>query len=514
MMKKIFTAAVLAWCFATATNAQILRTTVAQGEIEGELHEGFALYKAIPYAEPPVGNLRWKAPVPKKPWQGVYKAENWGGRPFQQTDPNQNGGDIAMSEDCLYLCVETPAKAKGDKLPVFVNIHGGGFSTGSYSGTLDSFCREGIVYVSLEYRLGALGFMAHPELEKESENGITGNYGIYDQICALQWIHDNIASFGGDPEKVTICGESAGGISVSILCASPLCKGLFRGAISESGSSHTPIMKKDSVAFDAGTSNQHYKDAEQTGVGFQKKLNCKNMKQLRKVSAEELVKQTKGWEFWPVVDGVAIVDDLYKLYQAGSYNDVNVIAGYNSDEGSLFVYQSTMDEYKKMTDKFGDLSAKVRQAYPATNDTEALYATQDMFRDVAFGWGTWAWGNLQTKTGKGKFYMYYFAQSSQNTLRKGTRGATHVAEMPFIYDWHWGEMTDIDTHMAQIMPQYWVNFVKYGDPNANGLPYWSTYVQGKPTVMTMQNGFMLTPAPNQKQMEFWEELFGKLRTNK
>lgn len=510
-MKKLLSIAFLGLAMAMPANAQILRTTVAQGEIEGELHNGFALYKAIPYAEAPVGNLRWKAPVPKAPWQGVYKAENWGGRPFQTVDPNQNGGDIPMSEDCLYLCVETPAKTINDKLPVFVNIHGGGFATGSYSGTLDSFCKEGIVYVSLEYRLGALGFMAHPELEKESENGISGNYGIYDQICALKWIHNNIAAFGGDPEKVTICGESAGGISVSILCASPLCKGLFRGAISESGGSFTPVMEKDKVMFDAGTANQYFKDAEKGGVAFQQRLKAKNIKQLRKVSAEDIVKNTQGWEFWPVVDGVAIVDDQYKLYEAGKYNDVDVIAGYNSDEGSLFVHNCNMDYYNKAMDKFGAFSDKARNAYPATTDKESLYAIQDMFRDVAFGWGTWAWGNLQTKTGKGKFYMYYFAQPSQNTLLKNTRGATHVAEMPFIYDWHWGPMTDVDTHMAQIMPQYWMNFVKYGDPNGNGLPYWSTYKQGEATVMNMHNGFALTSAPNQVQMDFWEELFNSAR---
>ena len=192
-MKKTL-ALMMSLAMMATSEAQILRTTVAQGEIEGELHEGFALYKAIPYAEAPVGNLRWKAPVPKAPWQGVYKAEKWGDRPFQNVDPNQNGGDLGMSEDCLYLSVETPAKSKEEKLPVFVMIHGGAFATGSYSGTQDNFVREGIVYCSIEYRLGPLGFMAHPELTKESPDGISGNYGIYDQICALQWIHDNFSA--------------------------------------------------------------------------------------------------------------------------------------------------------------------------------------------------------------------------------------------------------------------------------------------------------------------------------
>lgn len=509
-MKKLFATLLLAAAFLMPADAQLLRTTVAQGEIEGELFEGHALYKAIPYAEAPVGNLRWKAPVPKAPWEGVYKAEKWGDRPCQTADPNQNG-EQGMSEDCLYLSVETPAMSKDERLPVFVMIHGGAFATGSYSGTQESFVREGIVYVSIEYRLGALGFMAHPELSKESPDGISGNYGIYDQICALQWIHDNIAAFGGDPEKVTICGESAGGISVSILCASPLCKGLFRAAISESGSCFCPVSAGESAPA-GGNTTRPYRKAEQLGADYQQRLGAKNLKQMRKVSGEDIIKATQGWEFWPVVDGKAITGDIYAQYASGDYNDVDVLIGYNSDEGSLFVYQMQLDAYKGMVQRYGDYAEKMLDAYPATNDQEALYAVQDIFRDTAFGWGTWAWANLQSKTGKKNVYMYYFDQRSQNSpLKHEIKGATHVAEMPFVYGWNWGPMTDVDTHMAQIMPQYWINFIKTGNPNANGLPYWTTYRQNEPTVMTMKNGFHLTTAPNQEQMDFWEEFFTNMR---
>lgn len=504
-MKRLTSIILAAAALSLPVHAQILHTTVAQGEIEGELVEpGIALYKAIPYAEAPIGNLRWKMPVPKQPWQGVYKAENWGGRPFQTTDPNQSGNDIPMSEDCLYLSVETPAKTSADKLPVFVMIHGGGFATGSYSGTQESFVREGIVYVSIEYRLGALGFMAHPELSKESEHGISGNYGIYDQICALNWIHKNIAAFGGDPEKVTICGESAGGISVSILCASPLCKGLFRGAISESGGNFCPVTETKGLS----SAMRPYTAAETTGLGFMKKMGAKNLKKLRKVSAQALIDSTKQEGFWPVVDGYAITGDQYKLYQEGNYNDVNVLIGYNSDEGSLFVYSMPLDQYFGMMKmQFGDWAERAMKAYPATNDLESLFAIQDIFRDQAFGWGTYAWANLQSQTGHGKVYMYYFDQQSQNSILKNSRGATHVAEMPFIYGWNWGPMTQSETHMAQILPQYWINFIKNGDPNAEGLPYWTTYKQGEATVMNIHEGFHLTTAPNQPQMDFFEEYF-------
>lgn len=216
-----------------------------------------------------------------------------------------------MSEDCLYLSVETPAKSKNDKLPVFVMIHGGAFLTGSYSGTQESFVKEGIIYCSIEYRLGALGFMAHPKLSKESGKNISGNYGILDQVMALKWIHDNIAAFGGDPDKITIAGESAGGISVSILCASPLAKGLFRGAISESGSSFWPVGE----SRNGNTAMLTTKAAEAGGLLLQKKLKAKNLKQLRKVPAMDIVKNTAFESFWPNVDGYSITDDQYKLYE-------------------------------------------------------------------------------------------------------------------------------------------------------------------------------------------------------
>lgn len=481
----------------------LLHTKVSQGDIEGENVEGFALYRAIPYAEAPVGDLRWKAPVPKAPWTGVYKAAEWGKQPFQPGNPE------TMSEDCLYLSVMTPAKSAEEKLPVFVMIHGGAFQTGSYSGMQLNFVSEGIIYCSIEYRLGVMGFFAHPELEKETSEGISGNYGILDQICALRWIHDNIDKFGGDPSRITICGESAGGISVSILCASPMCKGLFSGAISESGSSFNPVTD-----YLAGISSApkpcHF--AAQEGLEFQKQLNCKNLKQLRKLPAADLVAAPVKEMFWPVMDGKAIAGDQYNLYKEGNYNDVNVLIGYNSDEGSLFMNQMTMQEYRdSIKTLYRDWAPKAMEAYPASNDQESLWAMQDLFRDNAFGYGTWAWANLQTRTGKHPVYFYYFDQASQNSMVKNSRGATHVAEMPFVYGWSMGKMTPSETRMGEIMRRYWINFIKTGNPNGDLLPYWTEYAEGKPTVMYMHEGFRLTPAPNEKQMQFFESYFGTMR---
>ena len=509
MKKWIFTAAV-ALTMAMTAQAQLLSTTVAQGKIEGVEHQGHALYKNIPYAEAPVGNLRWKAPVPKKAWTGVYKADKWGNRPPQPTDPNQNGNEIPMGEDCLYLSVETPAKSAAERLPVFVMIHGGAFLTGSYSGTQESFVREGIIYVSVEYRLGALGFMSHPELSKEA-GGLSGNYGILDQIEALRWIHNNIAAFGGDPDKVTIAGESAGGISVSILCGSPLTKGLFSGAICESGSSFWPVSDQRG----GNTAMCTLRSAEQAGVAFQKSLGKKNLKQLRKVPFKTLVDSTRMESFWPIVDGYAITDDQYKLYEAGKYNDVNVLIGTNSDEGSMFSFPMPVEAYRqRIRANYGDWADKLLAIYPATNEQEVYFAQSDIFRDGSFAWGTYAWANLQTKTGKGKVYMYYFDQDSENTILKSRKGgASHVAEMPFVYGYAYngGKMTDTERHMQQIMSRYWINFTKTGNPNGDTLPYWTTYEQGKPTVMVMREGFHLDRVPNQQQMDFFEAFFKSKR---
>lgn len=511
LIRRTIFSATIAIVGATASYSQILRTTVAQGEIEGVESNGFALYKNIPYAEPPVGDLRWKAPVAKGKWQGVYKADKWGDRPPQPIDPNQNGGDLGMSEDCLYLSVETPAKSKDERLPVFVMIHGGAFLTGSYSGLQESFVRNGIVYVSIEYRLGALGFMCHPQLAKESEDGISGNYGIQDQIMALQWIHDNIAAFGGDPGKVTIAGESAGGISVSILCASPQCKGLFRAAISESGGSFWPVAEQRG----GNTGMLTDKTARQSGLDFQKRLGRKSIKALRKVAAQTLVDSTKMEAFWPVVDGKFILDDQYKLYEKGEYNDVDVLIGTNSDEGSMFSYSMPVDAYKaRIRQTYGDWADKLLELYPADNEEEVYFSMSDVFRDGSFAWGTYAWANLQRRTGKGRVYMYYFDQDSENTiLRSRKGGASHVAEMPFVYGYEYngGRMTATERHMQQIMERYWINFTKTGDPNGEALPYWTQYEEGKPTVMIMREGFHLDKVQNQRQMDFFEDFFKSRR---
>jgi len=483
----------------TFAQQPILKTKVAQGEIEGVLHNGSALYKAIPYAEPPVGDLRWKAPVPKAPWQGVYKADDFAKMPVQGTNDWSKA-----SEDCLYLSVQTPAKSSDEKLPVFVMIHGGAFVSGHYAGTQDNFVSEGIVYVSVEYRLGAMGFMCHPELSKESPNGISGNYGIMDQILALKWVHDNIAAFGGDPEKVTIAGESAGGISVSILCASPLCKGLFRAAICESGSNFWPVgteRKGNTYLCDC-------RSAEQAGVVFQNRLKAKNLKGLRKVDPKMIVDST-GWEaFWPVADGYVIPDDQYKMYQAGNFNDVHILVGTNSDEGHYFAGPAPVERYKnRMQWIYGDHADRIMQLYPASNDEEVKYALADIMRDGSFAWGTYAWCNLQKQKSNKNVYMYYFDQNPKNGWGGSKRGAVHAVEMEFIYNTNRDGLDPMEKQIAAIMTKYWINFTKTCDPNSAELPYWSQYNRDGESVMNIHNGFSLTTVPNKEKLEFFEEFF-------
>ena len=235
---------------------------------------------------------------------------------------------------------------------------------------------------------------------------------------------------------------------------------------------------------------------------------------MRKVPFQAIVDSTQGL-FWPVVDGYVITDDQYKLYQQGEYNDVNVIIGTNSDEGSMFSGPMPVEAYRQQVKAaYGEWADKVLDAYPATNETEVYFALSDIFRDGSFAWGTYAWGNLQSKTGKGRVYMYYFDQNSENTILASRRGgASHVAEMPFIYGYKFGsgKMTETENHMLSIMSKYWINFTKTGNPNGDSLPYWTVYAEGKPTVMIIKEGFHLGPVQNQKQMDLFEGFFGSRR---
>ena len=480
----------------------LLKTHVETGDVEGVIDESLAVYKAIPYAAPPVGNLRWKAPQPALPWEGVRVCDTFGPLPPQPTRQGRTAD--MMSEDCLYLAIATPATSTSDRLPVMVWIHGGGFQTEWYGSDLWRYLAlRGVVIVSVEYRTGALGFMAHP-------NGHSGNYGILDQIYALQWVQRNIKNFGGDPTNVTIFGESAGAISCSILCASPLAKGLFHRCISHSGGSFAPWSDKPrSLGLDASQ-----KGDESQGIAFQQHLKKKNLKQLRKMDAMSLCDGNVGFAgFWPCVDGYVICDDQYRLYERGEYNDVPVIVMTNSDEGALFAPGNmTAENFKKNVDAiFGSWADEALKFYPGSTDDEAWHGFGDAFRDMGFAWPSYAWVSLQAKTGKSPAYAAFLAQPSKRSFSQDPRrkGVAHADDILYLN----GEfLTQPDKYpaesaVAEIIQQYWINFAKTGNPNGKGLPYWPTFDESKPTTMQFSNGASLIMLPNREQIDFVDRFY-------
>ena len=494
---------------AVSAQGQILKTHVETGDIEGVLEDGLSVYKAIPYAAPPVGNLRWRAPQPAKAWEGVLKTDKFGPLPPQPTRPGRTAD--MMSEDCLYLGIASPANSAEEKLPVMVWIHGGGFQTEWYGGDLwKHLALRGVVIVSVEYRTGALGFMAHPELSKEDKDGHSGNYGLLDQIFALQWVQRNIASFGGDPEKVTIFGESAGAISCSMLCASPLAKGLFRACISQSGGSFAPWSDEPrSLGLDASQ-----KGAEKQGLAFQKHLKKKSLKELRKMDAMALCDGNVGFAgFWPCVDGYVICDDQYRLYERGEYNDVPVIVMTNSDEGALFTPGNIKAENYQATIRhmFGEKADEVLKVYPGNTDDEAYHGNGDMFRDMGFAWPSFAWVSLQAKTGKSPAYAAYLDQPSEMSFARDPRrrGVAHADDILYL-NGHFLTQPDkypAESAVSEIIQQYWVNFAKTGNPNGKGLPYWPSFDDSKPTTMNFSNGASLIMRPNREQVDFIDSYY-------
>ena len=427
---------------------------VEGGTIKGIVSDTMSVYKGIPFAAPPVGDLRWKAPQPVIPWEGIREATEFGPSPMQA------GNNENMSEDCLYLNVWTPAKSPKEKLPVLVWIYGGGFAGGStsyYDGT--PLAEQGVVLVSINYRVGKLGFFAHPELSSETEQGTSGNYGLLDQIAGLKWIQNNISKFGGDPDKVTIFGESAGGISVSMLCASPLAKGLFRGAISQSGGSFGPTRKTSYPGENMKTLAQ----SEQEGLAYSESMGAKNISELRALDASNFAKpgmMTGG--AWPIVDGYVIPDDQYKLYEQGKYNDVAVLIGYNSDEGASF--SATKDVKKHLASveqRYGPFAERLLKVYPVEGNTVPKSA-RDLMRDAAFGWHTWAWACLQSKTGKSPVYLYYFDQHPdypKDSPRYGY-GSPHGQDVDFVFGTVRNPQLDSDKPLSRTMIKYWTNFAK------------------------------------------------------
>lgn len=503
MKKTIFLLVALAQTlFAIAKNEMGIQVKVQGGTIEGTFNNGLFVFKGIPFAAPPTGDLRWKAPQPVKSWSGIKKTIEYGPSPIQM-------GRRDASEDCLYLNVWTPAKQTNEKLPVMVWIYGGGFTMGSTNDALtdgEALANKGVILVSIAYRVGRMGFFAHPELSKESPNHVSGNYGILDQIAGLQWVHDNIAQFGGDPNKVTIFGESAGGISVSMLCASPLTKGLISGAICESGGSFGPAR---STTY-PGENMKTLAQAEADGTQFAEKLGTQNISELRAMEASKFLEG--GMHIgggWPIVDGYVIPGDQFELYEQGKYNDIPVMIGYNSDEGASFGRENNPERYKEsVRTRYGKFADDLLRAYPIEND-KITFRTRGLTRDAAFGWHTWSWARLQTKTGKSKVFLYYFDQHTGND-----GGSPHGQEIQYVFQHINRPSQDSDIPLMKAMGEYWTNFAKYGNPNGKGVPQWPVFNNDKPQAMHLTGPTPFAGAVQDEQaMKELDKYFAWRRTN-
>jgi para-nitrobenzyl esterase len=485
------------------------------GLVQGSTEDGLTVYKGIPFAAPPLGDLRWRAPAAPVAWTGVRSADKFTPACMQVPIVYAALGmeSVTTNEDCLYLNVWTPAKSPNEKLAVMVWIYGGGFTIGGTSISLydgKNFAKKGVVLVSIAYRLGQFGFLAHPELTRE-QGGHSGNYGLLDQIAGLQWVKRNIAAFGGDPNRVTIFGESAGGIAVSMLSASPLAKGLFRGAISESGGNFAP---EHQAGGEGGENMDSLATAEKNGADFLAKLGAASIADARKKSAEEIQKNSAPGlgRSWPIFDGYVLLGDQYKLYEAKHYNDTPVLMGTNSDEGALFVPFIKADAYQKqIRDGYGDYADKILAAYPGGTDAEALRSSRDMFRDTAFAWPTWTWARLQSKTGKGKVFVYYFSHRPPYPNQPAFKdwGAAHAGEIAYVFGNFTAEMpaSASDTTVSNEISSYWVNFAKKGDPNGEGLPKWPAFTNTSAQVMNLDDPSKAIDVPNLQKLEVLDGYF-------
>lgn len=456
----------------------------SSGVVEGKDDGTVRAFLGIPYAAAPVGDLRWKPPVRAAKWSGVRKATEFGPHCMQ----GNVFGDMVFhdpgdSEDCLSLNVWVPSKPSSAKLPVMVWIYGGGFVAGTTSEARQDgthLAQKGVVVVSMNYRLGVFGFLVHPELAKESGDNSAGNYGLLDQLLALKWVHDNIVAFGGNPENVTIFGESAGSFSVSAQMASPLAKGLFQKAIGESGAAfHSEGLSFESLAA------REEKDAKLVA----EKLGVSTLAELRALPAQKILDafvppQSKGFDFGPDVDGYFLPEPVPAIFAAGKQNDVPLLAGWNHDEGSFEVSSApkpTAESMKAEAQKyFGGKAAKFLRLYPTDTEEHTQRSALDFAGDRFIAFSTWNWIESQSKTSKQPIYRYRFDLGLSSANPDAPQlGAYHSAEIEYVFgqldskkDVAWRSK---DRELSEEIQRYWTNFARGGNPNGPDLPQWPAY---------------------------------------
>lgn len=493
-------ALILSGCAGSASPVASTQAAITGGKVEGATRDGVTAWLGLPYAAPPVGQLRWKAPAPVTAWQGVRQATTFAPACMQTGVSMPGEAPPVTSEDCLYLNVWSPVERTAEPLPVIVWIHGGGWTNGAtamplYSGA--NLARRGVVFVSIAYRLGPLGFLAHPELGAEA--GSSGNYALMDQVAALRWVQANIATFGGDPKRVTIAGQSAGGMAVSVLMASPEAQGLFSGAIAQSGGLFEPLQLAPHYQLAA---------AEKDGVAYAASVGAQSLAELRALPASALLGGKAGNISHPVIEPRMLPLSPYEAYVVGKVAPVPLLVGANAEEGKSLADLSRVtaanyaDDLKRA---WGDLPAPLVTAYAFTTDAEAKAARTAFERDLRFGWDMWAWARLQAKAERPAFY-YLFDHAPPfpaGSVREHW-GAAHFSELWYMFDNlapEDGAWTDDDRTLADRMARYWVNFARTGNPNGPALPEWPAFgAQQQALVLGGRVSAVATPVDPQLQV--------------
>jgi len=468
----------LAWPSPTPAQGAAPVVRAPAGELRGELEGAVAVFRGVPYAQPPVGERRWRPAEPLPAWEGVRQATRFGAACMQPPSPFEH--HAAMSEDCLFLNVWTPKDARD--APVMVWIHGGSLVSGAGSDAVTDGARlaeQGVVVVSINYRLGALGWLAHPALSAESPQDVSGNYGLTDQVQALRWVHDNIRAFGGDPGKVTIAGQSAGALSVILLMAAPQARGLFEGAIAQSGYMITMPELRNGTFHD-------WPDAETIGLSWAGKLGATNLTALRSLSAEKIIADTPGTGYFPLaaVDGRILPRQLVDTFDRGEQAPVRVLAGYNDGEiRSLPILlppaPADAQAYtQEIRARYGDLADAFLERYPASDIRESMLATT---RDAMYGWSAERLVKAQAAVGR-PAYLYLFDHGYPAADDRGFH-AFHGAEIPYVFGttamvpgwWPAMPKTAAEQRLSDAMLGYWTSFVKDGRPHVSDEPDWRPY---------------------------------------
>ena len=477
------------------------------------------VFKGIPFAAPPVGNLRWRAPQPVASWQGVKNADQFGNSCIQTVVRERKPWTYefmthnSISEDCLYLNVWTAAGGPQERRPVYVFIYGGGNNEGStavpvYDG--ETLAKKGIVVVTVNYRLGLFGFFTHPELTQEASYKASGNYGILDLVAALKWVHDNITAFGGDPAKVTVGGQSAGAANTHVLTASPLAKGLFRGAIAESGSSIS------------GGPNRKLAEQEKTGLKFASAKGASDLRALRAMSWQQLQEPLPGsgtdplssnFRFAPVIDGYVLPLAIGEVFAQKKQNDVPTLTGSNKDESGASPHPDvTLEQFRKLAAaRYEESAEEFLHLYPATTNDEAAIAQNNAARDASRV-STYLWAVEREKTAKTREWTYFWDHALPGP-DADKYGAFHTSEVPYVLGAL--SMSDRpfsadDRHIADMMSSYWANFIAKGDPNGEGLAKWPSVNENPGLTMELgDNTMAIAVAGDNAKLKFWEKYYSR-----